>query len=398
MGIFNSFSGMVAVKIINADCARILDEINKNGIKVFRVTEIDELTVQFQLLRKDLSEIEDIVLKRDGEIHLLHRYGIYWVYKGLLARPCLIIGLLVILAVTFYLPTRILFIRVEGNARIPSNLILEQAEACGIVFGSSRREVRSERVKNNLLGAIPQLQWIGVNTYGCTAVISVKEKTAAQSRDDAPGVSSIIAARDGVIVSATVTKGNALCKPGQAVKAGQVLISGYTDCGVCIKATRAQAEILAQTTRELTAVSPLTYIKREESSDTKKYYSIILGRNQICVGSEGSGNETLGYKTRSEYPITLPGGFVLPITLVIETVQSYENTESVSSDETAKENLDQYLRTYINQRMVGGVILTETTEFTIQQAVGYMSGKYACLEMIGVEKAERKLTMGDSVP
>ena len=95
---------------------------------------------------------------------------------------------------------------------------------------------------------------------------------------------------------------------------------------------------------------------------------------------------------------SLPGGFILPITFVIETVQCYENTENISSDERVRENLDQYLRTYINQRMIGGVILTETTEFTKQQAVGYMCGKYACLEMIGVEKYERELGAGDSVP
>ena len=64
--------------------------------------------------------------------------------------------------------------------------------------------------------------------------------------------------RDGFIVSATVTRGNFLCRVGQSVKAGQVLISGYTDCGICIQATRAEGEIYAQTSRDFAAVTPLS--------------------------------------------------------------------------------------------------------------------------------------------
>ena len=43
--------------------------------------------------------------------------------------------------------------------------------------------IRSEKVKNSLLQRIPQLQWAGINTDGCVAVISVREKTAIKNSE-----------------------------------------------------------------------------------------------------------------------------------------------------------------------------------------------------------------------
>ena len=96
----------------------------------------------------------------------------------------------------------------------------------------------------------------GVNTSGCVATVSVRERTDPEVTEQDSAVSNIVASRDGFIVSATVTRGNFLCRVGQSVKAGQVLISGYTDCGICIQATRAEGEIYAQTSRDFAAVTP----------------------------------------------------------------------------------------------------------------------------------------------
>ena len=79
-----------------------------------------------------------------------------------------------------------------------------------------------------------------MNTRGCVAVISVRERPE-EAQVDRPGtVSAVTAAQDGIIERVTVTNGTALCRPGQAVRAGETLISGYTDCGRTIRAGRAE--------------------------------------------------------------------------------------------------------------------------------------------------------------
>ena len=66
--------------------------------------------------------------------------------------------------------------------------ILERAEYCGVHFGAKAGSVRSEQVKNRLLFEIPELRWAGVNTTGCTAVITVAERQSGEvPAEDLPG-------------------------------------------------------------------------------------------------------------------------------------------------------------------------------------------------------------------
>ena len=239
MDMWRSLSGMVEVELTSADPAAALRAINAAGITVYNARQKGDLTLWFGLHRQAYRRLRTLTKKRGERLTLNGRSGIYWAGRRLLSRPILLGGILLIIALTLFLPTRVLFVQVEGNDHIPARLILEAAADCGIDFGANRREVRSEKMKNAILSAVPQLQWAGINTYGCRAVISVRERTEPDKEEPQSGVSSIVAMRDGVISQLTVTKGNPVCKVGQAVKAGQVLISGYTDCGICIRASHA---------------------------------------------------------------------------------------------------------------------------------------------------------------
>ena len=93
-----------------------------------------------------------------------------------LVEYVLIIGLMLLLFFSVWLPSRVLFIEIQGNDTLSAQSILEEAKDCGIIMGASRRFVRSQQVKNTLLDKLPQLQWAGVETIGCVAVITVRER------------------------------------------------------------------------------------------------------------------------------------------------------------------------------------------------------------------------------
>ena len=172
-------------------------------------------------------------------------------------------------------------------------------------------------MKNSLLEALPELEWAGINTYGCTAVISVSEKTQSSESSDKHKVSSIVAERDGIISSCTVIRGNPVCKIGEAVRAGETLVSGYTDCGIKIQATRAQAEIYATTMRQLTVLSPLDYIQEGQIRCEETKYSLILGKKRINLSKDSGNFTSVCDKMYWQYYCVLPGGFQLPISVVV---------------------------------------------------------------------------------
>ena len=220
MGPWKSAAGMLDVEITSADPAGALRAAAEQGIPVFEAVEDGDLSVRLEIYRRDWRKLGRLCQKRGDTLKILRQRGVYWRARALLRRPVLLVGVTAIVVLTLYLPGNVYFIRVEGNSAIPDNLILERAEECGIRFGASRRAVRSEKMKNALLEAVPELEWAGVNTQGCVATISVRERAVEAEPEPAGEAGGIVAARDGIDWSCTVLVGNPLCKPGQAVRAG----------------------------------------------------------------------------------------------------------------------------------------------------------------------------------
>ena len=385
MDIWSSVSGMVAVKITTADPEGILQTLIEHNIVFNNVHFGNDLTVSGLIEKKDYKALQEIVRKKQGDISRCDRVGAYWTIKRFLIRPLMLVIIAILVLSVFYLPGRILFVRVEGNTQIPAKKILEEAQYCGIRFGASRRYVRSEKTKNKLLDSMLELDWVGINTSGCVATISVKERDRVTEFDLSAPVKSIVAAHDGIVGQCTIHRGNKLCDVGSAVKAGQILVSGYTDCGIAIKVTGAEAEIYGQTMRKVSAISLTTTQQRTKEGNRKRKYALRIGKKQINF-HKGSGISDTGcVKIKRTRYLTLPGGFELPVALITTEEITYIHNKT---EIDVYELLPQYVRNYLKTQMVAGRILTEESNVEQIDNALLLSGTYYCYELIGIPRYE----------
>ena len=389
MNFWHSLGGIVLVDLTSADISGLLHALEVQNIPIYDALFIDQMRMQFSLRRKDLSRLQSFVEKRGAYIHILEERGLHTYWEQYKKRPALILGILVIALISMWLPSRVFFVQIEGNQNLPAALIKEYAENCGIGFGASRKAVRSEKMKNKLLEAMPQLQWAGVNTYGCTAVITVRERQDLSQQPTDTRIGSIVALRDAIVRKITVYRGNALCHIGQAVSAGEVLVSGYTDCGICILGTQAKAEIFGETKRTISVIQPSEYMLRSGSTNKNKKFSIIIGKKRINF-SKGSGIS--GYtcaKIYEEKYMTLPGGFTLPIAIACETEISYDtSTQKIVPNGNM---LRDFARNYISKQMIGGSVIYSTEEITETAQFCRMDARYGCYELIGIIRTEERI-------
>lgn len=389
MNFWQSMAGMVEVELVSADLFSRMTQIAEAGIPVSGFVCLDGLTAQFRMARRDWCRLAEICEKRGDRLKKLHFHGLYWNLLQLTRRPVLVVGMGFLFALMVFLPTRILFVRVEGNARIPARQILAAAEDCGLSFGASRAKVRSEKLKNALLSQIPELQWAGVNTSGCTATVNVREKPMESAqREEQTGVCSIAAARDGVILSATASRGNLLCREGEAVKQGQVLISGYTDCGLHIRAEAAQGEIYAQTIRRQTVVTPTDYAYRVGRGRTRRIYSLILGKKRIKFTNTSGISDSTCDRIYSEKCLTLPGGFRLPLALAREDITEYPIEERSLDEDAQSALLRTQAESVLKGQMIAGRILEAKESLDAGDGFTQLTGIYRCREMIGIPHRE----------
>lgn len=386
MGVFRFAAGLRLVELTSAAPTESLTALQAAGVEIYDIEKADDLTLRFCIMGSQWRSLTALAEKRGERVKEVSRTGVYWAFAGLLKRPVLVLGMALLVVLSLWVPGRIFFVQVEGNTAIADARIMEAAASCGIGFGASRREVRSEVMKNSLLESLPELQWAGVNTYGCVAVITVRERTEYLPTEETGTVSSIIAAQDAVIREITVTRGNALCKTGQAVKAGQVLVSGYTDCGISIRAEQAQAEIYGETKRKLCAVTPTVCCRREKVTAEETKISLIIGKKRINFKNSSGISGGSCAKIYSEYFLTLPGGFSLPVCIVTERYIYYDMETAVS--EAAGERLSAFAQNYLRGQMIAGRIESANEVLSEPDGIVRLDGVYSCCELIGITKAE----------
>ncbi len=384
---WRSLFGTVTLQMISADIAGALERLTKWNIAVSRIHYLDDLTVQITVMRTDYRRVNESLQKSGCKISVIRRNGLYWQLKDLLHRPVLTIGVLMYLFFLLSVPGKVFFLQVEGNSAVPTRQILEAAQSSGIHFGANRREVRSEKVKNALLEKIPELQWAGVNTNGCVAVITVRERREADAETEKI-FGSIVAARDGILQQITVTKGTQLCTLGQAVKAGDILISAYKDYGISLKLTGAEGDIFGQTERKLEAVTPASLQLRSQIGATERKYSLIIGKKQINFFKDSGISHPSCVKMYKRTYIVLPGGFTLPVALVTQEIIRYDTVVRQLEDFSFLESV---CRNYLQSIMTDGTILQQEYSLTADDTVCRFSASYSCREQIGLTIKEEHI-------
>ena len=173
------------------------------------------------------------------------------------------------------------------------------------------------------------------------------------------------------------------------MKAGQVLISGYTDCGICIQATRAEGEIYAQTSRSFAAVTPVKWTARGEQTAVRRKYSLILGKKRINLWKDSGILQGSCDRMDRRYELTLPGGFRLPVTLCVEEYTFYDWERMTLEPEAAEAALSRFAQSALTQQMVAGRIISREESVTQSEDKYLLEGTYACVEMIGRVRREQ---------
>ena len=377
----------VRLEIIDPDPGKLLKKLTDTDVDLEEIEFLDLITVRITISYKNYRKLNDIINQHGSVCRVIYKQGIYWKMKMLLYRPILLLGCMLLFMLAILLPGRIIRIEVTGNHHVPTRYILQCAEASGIRVGCAARMLRSEKVKNQLLNAIPELQWVGINAKGCVATIQVEERNELPDTEMTSGIASIVAIRDGIISELVVHSGTALCTTGQPVQKGEILISGYSDQGLKVTSTAAKGEVFAYTRRELLLITPHPVAVRGEIIEEHTCYRLRIGKKVINFSNHSGIPDTICDKMYSEYYWSLPGGFDLPVSLIIENCRHYE-CAAISEDLNCQQWMEADAERYLTNQMIAGKILQTSTSVKVTNTHCRFSGVYFCHELIGKVRYE----------
>lgn len=372
----------IHLEVTSSDLAGRLRHINELGIPVSGVCQKDQLTASFTLRRSDYGAVEAYLRKKGDEVRLISAHGPGYLLLQVGKKPILTAAVICLFFLTLWIPTRVLFVKVEGNETTSSHEVRQCAEAAGVYFGARIKQVRSERVKNKLLSEIPRLQWVGVNTRGCVATIHVVEREEAQQEKE-DQIASVVSSADALVTDLTVTRGNALCKPGDIVRQGQVLISGYTDCGIKIQAANAQGEVFGQTVYRRQLIFPSKYLQKGRTLKISRNLFLLIGKKEIKIFKDSGISGGVCDKMYASYYLTLPGGFQLPFGVAVETCVYRETAPVTIPQEEVQAYMERSAQLFLTACMISGQVLSSQQTIQAREDCYCLTGRYLCREMIG---------------
>ena len=266
--------GVAEIRITGAAPWKLINACVRERITVEGVESDDLITCRALIFAADAERVKSLAPRCGCDVEVLSVRG-RPVWKKLLHRRrwaalcAAAVAAAVLVSSLFVWDIRV----TENDSDVPDALILRTLAEQGVGIGSFWPGFRGERIRSRALAELPGLSWLAVNVRGSTASVEVRAAVEKPEITDPWQAADVAASRSGVITEIRVFEGEALVSRGDAVTAGQTLVS-------CERAARrgetrtvhARAEVTAHTWYELTASAPLSARKKESTGAVLSEY------------------------------------------------------------------------------------------------------------------------------
>lgn len=274
---------------------------------------------------------------RGMELEVRGAFGIPSLLCRLLRRPGLFAGAVLGLLLLLLSGRFVWAVEVKGNETVTDAEVKEILSACGFGVGSYLPGLEIPALENHVLVFTDRLSWLSINIDGTVASVQVLERTVGTpAEESARRPANLIAARDGQIEYTEIFRGECEVKAGQAVREGELLVSGvYEGTNTGNRFTRAAGRVLART--EHTFEVEIPYAWEEKQEDTPVLCALTLKFFNFSLNFfENSGN--MGESCdiiENEKVLPMGGRHVLPISLAVKTAVPYTLESRTRTEEEA---------------------------------------------------------------
>lgn len=265
---------------------------------------------------------------RDIEAEAVAYQGLPRFLRRIWERAGLVVGSILALTLIVLSGLFVWDVQVSGNQTLTEEEVIEELRACGFGVGSYLPALRVREIENRVLMASEQIGWLSINTKGTVAQVQVIEHISGTPGEE-NGASvkrpaNLVATRDGQIEYLELYRGNAVVTTGQAVKKGELLVSGLYDSQTgSFRHTRAAGKVMARTERVLQVEIPLSY-------EEKIYDEPVLGEIEFRFFNfsrkifKNSGNsDALCDIIKYKFHLGQLGSNRLPVSLLRTEVRPY---------------------------------------------------------------------------
>ncbi len=342
-----------------------------------------ESSIKGKISAKNFSKLRTVARKTGVKIRIDRKRGLPFYLKTHNDRVGLLIGIGFFVAFSLIMNRFVWCINTSDSEKFSREQIIEVAEGVGLRYGIYVPAFDEEKAAREIYKAFGgELSYVKVNIKGSLAAIEYRESREKLEIEDKGEPSNIVADFDGVIVSDETYQGAKNLSSGNAVRKGDILISGVVE-GVDSKPLYYEAK------GNFTALHQSNCEYELNLSDKMKRIYVVKEQFRLIIFGLEIPLGVLSYPAKnvrvySDRRLLEYGGYVLPFGIEKKTVAFYRE-EAVDKETVIKSACMDYSNLvydkYKNSNIVSGNARIKSEKNRV-----VISGEYQCIDFIGESK------------
>ena len=266
--------GYVRIFVFGVAPERFINYCASNGISVWNIKRKND-GIYLNIGLSDYKNLREIRRKIDRSIRvkLQEKHGLVFISKKVIKRPGLITGIAMFFIINIALSQFVWNIDIVAPNSIDKNQIISVLSELGVSTGVPRQSIDTYNLSQLLALRIDNIAWVSLNVEGSNLTVNISVASESEKNpENTP--SNIVASFDGVIKSAEIIEGKKEFLLGQAVRKGDLLVSGVISDDTNTKFVHSKGEILADTQRVF-SVEVMKDLLLETEVNRTQYRSIL---------------------------------------------------------------------------------------------------------------------------
>ena len=382
MKLFKYIAGYIVFIAKGGFSERFINLCALGRVRVWDMTCYDGY-IKGKIAVRDFHKLRHIVRKTGVKLTISEKIGLPFYLRHHKNRVGLIVSAVFNIIFCIVMNRFVWCIDTTDSNNFSREQIIAAAKNAGLHHGVYVSSFDEEKAARGIFKAFGgKLSWVKVNIKGSLAVIEYREKNEKIKIEEKGEPSNIVADFDGVIVSDETYQGAKNISRGNAVKRGDVLISGvvegidqkplyYEAKGKFTASHSDKSEMILSANADLYRIAHI-----------RRVFSVEIFGFKIPLGFVGDTAEEEMLMVKDFYAEY--DGHILPFSLKVTTIASYEKItlpiEKISL--LAVLNYSDY--TY-NKYGNSNVVSSELTK-KIQKDKVIVMGEYQCIDFIGESK------------
>ena len=385
MKLLRLLRGYLVVSVTGFFAERFLNLANTRGIKMWRIRRRGSQKISLCLRAGDFKKLREVRRVTGVSLHIERKCGLPFLLHRYRRRWGIAVGAALFIGVILFLSTFVWSIEISGNQAVEQSQIIAALDEAGFYVGVPTRGLDLREIRQTVLLELEDLSFIAINIKGSKAYVEVTEATGKPEMVDVDTPCNLVAAKAGVVVRTEITQGFGLVRAGDAVEAGDMLVSGmvFSD-KVGYRLVHSAGRIFARTAYQLEYEVPDAQTQRVRTGEEYTLKKLRLFNFHIHLYL-GAGERYTTYDRINKTNEAKLGGFTLPLALLEEKYYEVELQEREYTPEQAENMARLMLEEGEREQFAGREIEVRNVEVTHENGVCRIVGRYQCVEDIAAQ-------------